>query len=45
MNDFKGRHFRSDVILWAVRWYCQDGISYRNLEEMLAERGVTVDHT
>ena len=33
------------VHLWAVRWYCKYGISYRNLEEMLDERGVDVDHT
>lgn len=45
MSDFKWRHFRGDVILWAVRWYCKYGISYRNLEEMLDERGVDVDHT
>ena len=45
MNDFKWRHYRGEVILWAVRWYCRHGISYRNLEEMLAERGVEVDHT
>ena len=45
MNDFKWRHFRGEVILWGVRWYCKYGISYRNLEEMLAERGVDVDHT
>ena len=44
-NDFKGRHFQGEVILWAVRWYCRYGISYRELEEMLAERGVLVDHT
>lgn len=44
-NDFKGRHFQGEVILWAVRWYCRYGISYRELEEMLAERGVAVDHT
>ena len=30
------------VILWAVRWYCKYGISYRELQEMLAERGVNV---
>ena len=35
----------SEVILWAVRWYCRYGISYRELEEMLGERGVEVDHT
>jgi transposase-like protein len=33
------------MIIWAVRWYCKYGISYRDLEEMLAERGITVDHT
>ncbi|MGO4169015.1 IS6 family transposase, partial [Novosphingobium sp. YAF33] len=27
MNDFKGRHFTGEVILWAVRWYCRYGIS------------------
>lgn len=45
MNPFKGRHFQHDIILWAVRWYCKYGISYRELREMLAERGVNVDHT
>jgi transposase-like protein len=44
-NDFKWRHFQGDVILWAVRWYCKYVISYRELEEMLQERGITVDHT
>lgn len=45
MSDFKWRHFEGTVILWAVRWYCKYGISYRNLAEMLDERGVDVDHT
>ena len=45
MNDFKGRHFTGEVILWAVRWYCRYGISYRDLEEMLSERGIDVDQT
>ena len=36
MNPFKGRHFQRDIILWAVRWYCKYGISYRELQEMLA---------
>src|SRR3546814_2667541 len=44
MTDFKWRHFQGDVILWAVRWYCRYPISYRDLEEMLAERGISVDH-
>ncbi len=34
MNPFKGRHFQRDIILWAVRWYCKYGISYRELQEM-----------
>lgn len=44
MGDFKWRHFRCEMILWAVRWYCKFGISYRILEEILEERGVGVDH-
>jgi len=38
MNLFKHRHFKHDIISWAVRWYCKYGISYRDLEEMLTER-------
>ncbi len=45
MNPFHGRHFQGEIILWAVRWYCKYGISYRELQEMLAEQGVNVDHT
>lgn len=45
MDDFKWRQFKGDIILWAVRWYCKYGISYRELEEMMKERGVDVDHT
>ena len=45
MNPFHGRHFQGEIILWAVRWYCKYGISYRELQEMLAERGVNVDHS
>jgi transposase-like protein len=37
--------FTSEVILWAVRWYLQFPISYRDLELMLRDRGVSVDHT
>lgn len=33
------------MILWGVRWYCEYGVSYRELEAMLAERGIRVDHT
>ncbi len=42
---FKGRHFTSEVILWALRWYLAFPISYRDLSAMLSDRGVAVDHT
>jgi IS6 family transposase len=42
---FRGRHFASEVILWALRWYLAFPISYRDLALMLSDRGVTVDHT
>lgn len=45
MNDFKWRHYQGEIILGCVRWYCKYGISYRDLEEMMLERGVEVDHT
>jgi IS6 family transposase len=45
MSIFKHRHFKHEIIIWAVRWYCKYGISYRDLEEMLCERGVEVDHS
>jgi transposase-like protein len=44
MIEFKGNHFERAVILWAVRWYVAYPISYRQLEEMLEEHGVEVDH-
>ena len=45
MSDFKGRHFRGEIVLWAVRWYCRYPVSYRDLEAMMTERGVAVDHS
>ena len=45
MNDFKGRHFGGEIVLWAVRWYCRYAVSYRDLESMMTERGVAVDHS
>lgn len=45
MEAFRGRLFQKEIVLWAVHWYCKYGISYRELEEMLLERGVQVDHT
>jgi putative transposase len=41
---FKGRHFDRTVILLCVRWDLAYGLSLRNFEEMMAERGITVDH-
>jgi putative transposase len=45
MLDFKGSQFEREIILWGVRWYVAYPISYRQLEEMMGERGVTVDHS
>ena len=45
MSVFKRRRFPAEIILLCVRWYCRYGISYRDLEEMMDERGVAVDHT
>ena len=42
---FRGRHFRSEVIVLCVRWYLRYPLSYRDLEEMMAERGLCVDHS
>ena len=44
-KEFKGRQFTAEVILWAVRWYLMFPISYCDLELMLQDRGVAVDHT
>jgi putative transposase len=41
---FKGRHFDRSVIMLCVRWYLAYNLSMRNLEEMMAERGIAVDH-
>jgi IS6 family transposase len=42
--SFAGFRFPPDVVLMAVRWYLRYGLSYRDVEELLAERGVDVDH-
>jgi IS6 family transposase len=41
---FKGRHFEADIIILCVRWYLRFGLSFRNLEELMAERNLAVDH-
>jgi transposase, IS6 family len=43
-SAFSGFRFPPDVIALAVRWYLCFGLSYRDLEELLTERGVEVDH-
>src|SRR5271154_690378 len=41
---FKGRHFEAEMIVLCVRWYLRFGLSFRDLEEMMAERNLNVDH-
>jgi len=41
---FQGRHFQDVIIILCVRWYLRYSLSYRDLEEMMAERGLAVDH-
>ena len=43
-SAFAGFRFPREVISRAVRWYLRYGLSYRDVEELLAERGITVDH-
>ncbi len=43
-SSFAGFRFPPDVIVLAVRWYLRYALSYRDVEELLAERGVQVDH-
>jgi putative transposase len=44
MVSFKGAHFAKDIILTCVRWYVAYPLSYRQIEELMEERGVAVDH-
>jgi transposase-like protein len=43
-SAFAGFRFPPDVIVVAVRWYLRFGLSYRDVEELLSERGIEVDH-
>ena len=43
--SFKGRHFQQDMILQSVRWYLAYALSYRDIEELMHERGFSVDHS
>ena len=40
-----GRHFPKDVILTTIRWYLRYNLSYRDIEELIAERGIALDHS
>ena len=42
---FRGRHFGDEIIVLCLRWYLRYPLSYRNLEEMMAERGLKLDHS
>jgi putative transposase len=44
MISFLGTHFSKDVILHDLLFYLRYGVSYRDLEEIMEERAVTVDH-
>ncbi len=44
-NPFKWRQFEPGLILLCVRWYLRYAVSYRDLEDMMRERGLCVDHT
>jgi len=43
--EFKWRHFQKEIILWGIRWYVAYPMSYHQVEEMMSERGVAVDHS
>jgi len=42
---FKWRHFEPEIVVCAVRWYLRFSLSYRDVEELLMERGLPADHT
>jgi transposase-like protein len=44
-DRFRGRRFPDEIIVLCVRWYLRYCLSYRDLEEIMAERGVSVDHS
>lgn len=44
-DPFKWRHYQGEIIILCVRWYLRHAFNYRDLEEMMRERGLSVDHT
>lgn len=45
MISFKWRHFKKEIMLMLVRWYLAYSLSYRDIEELAKERGLSVDHS
>ena len=45
MISFKWKHFQKEIILLVVRWYLSYSLSYRDIEEMMLERGMKIDHS
>jgi putative transposase len=45
MNHFKGKQFQQDVIIVAVGYYLRYNLSYREVREILYDRGINVSHT
>jgi transposase, IS6 family len=41
--DFKWKHYQPEIIMVCVRWYLKFALSYRNLKEIMLERGIEVD--
>ena len=44
-NPFLWKHYEGEILLLKVRWYCSYRLSYRNLVEMMEERGLNLAHT
>jgi transposase-like protein len=44
-NLFKWKHYQPDIILLAVRWYLRYNLSFRDIVEMMEERGLSISHT
>ena len=45
LNQFNGKQFSKEIIILCVRWYLKYNLSYRDLQEMMLERGIEVSHT
>lgn len=44
-HEFKWKHFAPEIIFWCLRWYGSTPMSYANISDMLAERGISVDRS